>query len=146
MKAVQEKGGQVTVSIDSDGAVTMGTVHKMQAQLKELGLMKVIYTGEIGEAVPMMLPPDKVKQKLASLPDDMILNVKVDAAGVLTVNGKKTAGADLPKVVAKNMQAEPKLVVSVHTENETRYGAFLQTLQGLKKGGANKIAIQDPGR
>ena len=55
-KAVQEKGGQVVVSIDSDGGVTMGKVHKMQAQLRELGLNKVIYTGEWAKPCPWCCP------------------------------------------------------------------------------------------
>ena len=145
-KAAAEKGGKVVVSIDSDGGVTMDKVHKMHAELRELGLVKVIYTGEIGEAVPIMLPPDKARQKLATLPEDQILHVKIDSQGIQTVGGKKIDGADLPKFIAKKQANEPRLVVVLHTENKTRYGAFLQTLQGLKKGGADKIAIQDPGK
>jgi len=145
-KAAAEKGGKVVVSIDSDGAVTMGKVHKMHAELRELGLVKVIYTGEIGEAVPIMLPPEKARQKLANLPEDQVRHLKVDGEGILTVGAKKIDGADLPKLIAKKLANEPRLVVVLHTEPETRYGAFLQTLQGLKKGGADKIAIQDPGK
>jgi beta-lactamase regulating signal transducer with metallopeptidase domain/biopolymer transport protein ExbD len=145
-KASQEKGGKVVVSIDSDGGVTMGKIHRMQSDLKDLGLIKVVYTGELGEAVPMVLPPDKARKKLQSLPEDQILKVKVDAAGVVTVGGKKIAGEDLPKLIQKKMDKEPYLVVVLNTENETKYGAFLQTLQGLRKGGADKIAIQDPGK
>jgi beta-lactamase regulating signal transducer with metallopeptidase domain/biopolymer transport protein ExbD len=143
-KAVTEKGGQVVVSIDSDGAVTMGKVHMMQADLRDLGLYKVIYTGELGEAVPVMLPPDKAREKLASLPPEQVLKVKVNGEGVITVDGKQIDGADLPKLIHKKIAKEPHLVVSLHTESETRYGAFLQTLQGIKKGGADKIAILDP--
>ena len=149
-QAVQEviaaKGGKVVVNIASDGGVTMGKVHGMQAQLRDMGLMKVVYLGELGQAVPMVLPPEKARKKLASLPGDMVLNVKVDSAGVLTVADTKLAGADLPKLIKNKLAKEPKLVVALHTERETSYGAFLQVLQGLKKGGATRIAIQDPDR
>lgn len=143
-KAVQEKGGKVVIRIDNDGGVTMGKVHAMQAQLKDLGLYEVIYTGELGEAVPMVLPPDKAREKLEKLPKEMVLPVEVDAAGVVTVGGKKTAGVDVTKVVMKRMQAEPKTVVTLHTEKDTTYGAFVQVLESLKKGGADKIMIADP--
>ena len=38
------------------------------------------------------------------------------------------------------------MVVTLHTDKDTRYGAFLQVMQALRKGGADKIAIMDPGR
>ncbi|MEN8007958.1 MAG: M56 family metallopeptidase [Candidatus Krumholzibacteriota bacterium] len=144
-KAMQTKGGKVVIQIDSDGGVTMGKVQAMQAQLKEMGLLKVIYTGELGEAVPMVLPPEKARKKLEKMPKELILPVKVDGAGVLTVNDRQVDGADLPKVIARKMAKEPKLVVTLHTDKDTHYGAFVQVLQALRKGGANKIAIQDPG-
>lgn len=70
--------------------------------------------------------------------------VKVDAKGVVTVDGKKVKGADLAKVVQKQMQAEPMTVVTLHTEMDTTYGAFVQVLEELRKGGADKIVIGDP--
>jgi biopolymer transport protein ExbD len=143
-KAVQEKGGKVVIKIDNDGGVTMGKVHKMQAHLKDLGLYKVIYTGELGEAVPMVLPPDKAKEKLKKLPKEQVMPVKVDAKGVVTVGGEKVKGADLAKVTAKRMKAEPMTVVTLHTEMDTTYGAFVQVLEALRMGGADKIMIGDP--
>ena len=145
-KAAQEKGGKVIVGIDSDGAVTMGKVHYLQAQLRDMGMMKVVYTGELGEAVPMVMPPEKARKKLAQLPEELVLPVKVDRKGIVTVSGKQIDGADLPKLIAQKQAKEPKLVVTLHTDTDTSYAAFLQVLQALKKGGADKIAIQDPGR
>ena len=145
-KAASGNDGTVVVKIESDGGVTMGKVHGMQAKLKDIGLNEVIYSGELGQSVPMVLPPEKALKKLASMPEDMILNVKVDPAGVLTVDGAKVAGEDLPKLIKNKLTKEPKLVVALHTETDTRYGAFLQVLQGLKKGGATRIAVLDPGR
>jgi beta-lactamase regulating signal transducer with metallopeptidase domain/biopolymer transport protein ExbD len=144
--AASKNDGKVVVKIESQGAVTMGKVHGMQAKLKDIGLNKVVYSGELGQAVPVVLPPEKALKKLASMPEEMILNVKVNPKGVLTVADTKVAGEDLPKLIKKKLAEEPKLVVALHTEPETRYGAFLQVLQGLKKGGATRIAILDPGR
>jgi biopolymer transport protein ExbD len=140
----QEMGGDPVVLLATDGAVPMGLLHDVQADLLKVGLTDVIYVGESGKKLKMSLPPTKAKEKLAGLPEDMILPVKVDAAGVLTVRGKKIKGASLPDVIKKELQMNDKLVVTLHTERDTRYGAFLQVLGGLKEGGATRIAIQDP--
>ena len=96
----------------------------------------------IGRSSPAHLP----SQDGDLLPEELVLPVKVDGNGIVTVAGKKIDRADLPKLIAKKQASEPKLVVTLHTDKDTRYGAFLQVLQALRNGGADKIAILDPGR
>jgi len=142
--AVEEKGAKSVVSIDSKGDVTMKQLHSVQRDLQDLGLVKVIYTGELGESVPMVLPPDKAKEKLKNLDPEFIVHVKVDGQGVVTIANEKVHGAQVSKVIAKAMQENTYRIVVLHTDADTKYGAFVQVLREVKVGGADKIAIADP--
>jgi beta-lactamase regulating signal transducer with metallopeptidase domain/biopolymer transport protein ExbD len=132
------------VILDTDGSTSMGQLHAVQADLKKLGLTKVMYSGEMGKKVGMALPSKDSRKKIQTLPDDKLLRVAVLEDGILTINGKKTAGAQLVKIVQKELQREEFLVVVLETEQETSYGAFVQVLDDLKKAGATRIAIEDP--
>jgi len=72
--------------------------------------------------------------------------VAVAVDGILTINGKKTPGAHLTKIVQKEIQKEEFLVVVLETDRDTEYGAFVQVLDDLKKAGATRIAIEDPSK
>ena len=143
--AVGKKGGEAIINIDSDGGITMKQLHRVQEDLRDMGLMKVLYSGELGEVVPMMLPPDEARKKLQSLPKEKVLRVKVDGEGVVTIQGKKIKGAKVSDQIRKLLTKDDHLVVALHTDPDTKYGAFVQVLHSLKKGGAGKIAIADPG-
>ena len=145
-KNLQIKGEDAVVTIDADGGVTMDTLHQVQKVLLALELNKVVYKGETGSKLPLVLPPEKAKQALAKLPEEDLVRVKVDGKGVLTVDGRKTAGADLPDVVSKRLEKRSTVVFVLQTERDTTYGAFVQVLDGLKSGGATRIAVDDPGR
>jgi beta-lactamase regulating signal transducer with metallopeptidase domain/biopolymer transport protein ExbD len=145
LKKVASHGKEAPVIIiDSDGGVPMSEVHQIQKLMHKLELKKVKYKGALGQSLPMVLPPEKVNKKLAQLPDHQKLHIMVDGAGVVTIDGKKTKGAKVGQVVAKALQESPEMVVALHTEGDTTFGAFIQTLESLKKGGATRIAILDP--
>lgn len=143
--AVARKGGQAVIQIDSDGGITMKQLHDVQGDLKDMGMLKVIYGGELGEAVPMVLPPDEARKKLAALPEQKLIRVRVDDQGIVTIADKKVAGGHVTDVVKKMLTKEAHRVVVLHTDPDTKYGAFVQVLDALKKAGADKIALPDPG-
>ena len=144
--AAKKSGTHPVVVLETDGDVSMGQIHDVQADLLAAGLTDVIYTGGSGKKVKMAMPPAEANEKLAGLPEGMVVEVKVYATGATTVGGKKVAGADLVKVIEKELVREEHLVVALHTDRDTHYGAFIQVLDSLKKAGATRIAIQDPGR
>jgi beta-lactamase regulating signal transducer with metallopeptidase domain/biopolymer transport protein ExbD len=51
--AVGKQGGKTVINIDSDGGITMKQLHDVQGDLKEMGLLRILYSGELGKAVPM---------------------------------------------------------------------------------------------
>lgn len=134
-----------TIFIDTSGKTSMGQLYSVQKVLQKHELTHVVYKGKEGKKMKMALPSGDMERKLASLPEGQVLPVHVNCDGVVTVGGKKIKSANVGKTVASAMKDEPNLVVALHTDKDTHYGAFVQVLEGLKKSGCEKIAIQDPG-
>ena len=144
-KHAQNDEKMPAIVIDTSYKTSMGDLHKVQKVLQKNGLTHVIYKGEEGKKMAMALPSKGMQKKLADLPEGQVLPIFVSADGYAKVNGHKTKCAKVGWAVAKEMEKEPHLVVALHTEEGTRYGDFVTVLEGLKKSGCEKIAIQDPG-
>ena len=142
-KEAAKKGNSPLMIIDGDGDVPMGRLHKVQRHLRDLNLTHVSYRGEFQAAQNLVLPSGNIKDKLAQIPEDMIIHVKVDNMGIVTINRQEVAGARVPDVVGKLMQDNPNSVVILHTKKDTHYGAFVQVLGYLRDGGATRIAVAD---
>ena len=143
--AMKEFGGKNVVIIDGDKNVTMDQLHAVQADLNDLGLTKVKYTGALAKGVKLVLPPAKAQKKLEQMDPDKIVHVHVYADGTLTLDGEKIIADKMPNWIDKLMQEDPDRIVVIHTEPDTRYGALVQTLDAVRKGGATKISLADPG-
>ncbi|MBU8870022.1 MAG: M56 family metallopeptidase [Gemmatimonadales bacterium] len=143
--AVSKKGPKAIINIDGDGGISMKQLHSIQKDLRDMGMLKVIYSGELGEAIPLVLPPDEARKRLKTMPEEKVIRVKVDNKGVVQVRGKKTAGAHVSEQIRKLLAKDERRIVILHTDPDTKYGAFVQVLDSLKKAGADKIAIPDPG-
>lgn len=137
-------GKNPVVILDADGSVAMGRLHDVQDELRKAELTDIVYAGETGRKLTMSMLPADVRDRLKNLPDNLVMHVAVDGAGVLTVGGEQVPGRKLASETARAIDREPKLVVALHTSRETRYGAFVQVLGSLKQGGATRIAILDP--
>ncbi|MBE0565775.1 MAG: biopolymer transporter ExbD, partial [Krumholzibacteria bacterium] len=145
-KHAQAEGEGAVVSLDAAGDVPMGTVHQVQEQLRQAGLKKVVYAGDLPVKTPKVLPPEKANQLQQKVAAEDLATVRVDAAGVVTVDGEPVPGAKLAAVVGKRLAARPDTVFLLQSERGTAYGAFVQVLAGLQEGGATRIAVEDPAK
>ncbi len=46
-----------------DSGISMQQLHRIQQDLRDMGLLKVMYSGVLGEAVPIVMPPDAARKK-----------------------------------------------------------------------------------
>lgn len=143
-KAVQKHGGKCAVVLDGAGEVPMEMLYAVQTEMEDLGLMKIVYAGTLDHKLPMMLPPDQARAKLAKLPPKRVAHLKVDGEGRVFLGGKQIKPKLLSATVKKMLTREPDLVFVLHTQPQTRYTAFTETLDALQQGGAKKIAMADP--
>lgn len=143
-KVTNGNSDNVVVNIKCAPDATMASLFKVQREMLDLGLNKVSYSnGEFAE-LPIILPNDKLKEKMKKLPKEDVVFVVIKASGDILLNEHKISEEKLVKVIEKKMQMNPNLVVSVHMEDETRYDDFVTVLAGIKKGGADKILVNDP--
>ncbi|MCP4574095.1 MAG: hypothetical protein GY838_17175 [bacterium] len=144
-KVASKSKKKPTIVIDTSGKTSMGQLHLVQKVLQKNDLNHVVYRGHEGKKMKMALPAKGMQKKLAELPEGQVLPVFINCDGIAKVNGKQTKCTNVGWAVAKAMEKEPNLVVALHTEKDTSYGDFVTVLEGLKKAGCEKIAIQDPG-
>jgi len=75
----------------------------------------------------------------------MKVDVLLDDAGVLHIDGKKMKPEQASTWIGERLGKNPNLVVELRTETATPYEGFLESLDALKKAGATRIAIRNPG-
>jgi biopolymer transport protein ExbD len=143
-EAMQESDEKPIVNISCDGDVPMASLFKVQKQLLDMGLVKVSYDDNIGNNLPMVLPDDKLIQKMKEIPEDDICHVKIDADGKLSVGKKEASAQNTTDYIEKCMAKNPKLVVSIHMDKKTTYDDFVKTLASVKKSGCQRVFIDNP--
>jgi beta-lactamase regulating signal transducer with metallopeptidase domain len=143
-KATATYDTKPVVNISCDGDVAMASWFEVQKKLLEMGMVKVSFSDDIGNGLPMVLPDEKLIQKTKELPEDDICHVKVGADGQLYVGKKKAKGDKLVQYIEKRLVENPHLVVSIHMDQMTTYDDFVQTLARVKKAGAERVLINNP--
>jgi len=143
-EAMQDYDQKPIINISCDGGVTMASLFEVQKHLLDMGLVKVRYDDNVGNGMPMVLPDEKLIQKMKELPEDDICHVKVGADGQMYVGKQKTSVDNTTKHIEKCMEKNPKLVVSIHTDQKTTYADFVKTLASVKKSGCQRVFINNP--
>jgi beta-lactamase regulating signal transducer with metallopeptidase domain len=143
-KMTNGKTDHTVVKFDCDGDVSMASLFEVQKQMLDLGLYKVSYADGAGFDVPVVLPNEHLEKKMQSIPPENIANVTIKSSGKVLFNKMKVNGEKLRQVVEKSIKDNPKLIVSVHMDGETRYQDFVAVLGQIKKGGADKVFINKP--
>jgi biopolymer transport protein ExbD len=133
------------VNIVCDDGVEMKTLFQMHAILRGAGLLKVRYADQGGEPVPLMLPSKELIEKSKQIAAENITTLAVAPGGVCTLDGKKLPADKIHEVVAKHLQANPKLIVSVKMAGGATYGQYVHALRELGRAEAKRIFIQEPG-
>lgn len=141
------EGDAPVINLECKKTLPMGELFAFQQTLAERGLTKVRYLAG-AEAMPYKLPDadqsKKLAAKLAELPPEHVTHLTVTAAGDRLLDGKKLPMKKIMAKLSERIEADPKLVVVIETEAKTAYGSFVDAFAGLKKIGADKIAIAPP--
>lgn len=89
-------------------------------------------------------PPDATEQEIAK---KNLINLLVNAAGEVLFDGEMVEVRDITRVVKERLQDSPLLVVSVKTDQQTKYDVYIDVLDRLKKAWGDRptrISIADP--
>jgi beta-lactamase regulating signal transducer with metallopeptidase domain len=144
--AIKKVGGDdkehVVFNLTFDESATMETVSKVQHKLQESGIFKIVYNadGSINESSLVLASPE-LKEKTKNIPEKNISKVIVNAAGEISVDGKKVELAQMHDMTKKHLTLNSNLIISLNTEKDTKYTDYILVLKILKKAGATRILV-----
>lgn len=90
------------------------------------------------EAIELDLP----QSSTAVADEDRAVDVAVDAAGNIHLDGKPLALADLESSIAERVAADPEVVVAVRTDAAALVQRMVEVLDSVRAGGGKRIAFR----
>lgn len=136
---------QATVQFDCADEVSVVRVYEVQQQLQTLRMKKVMFGGKEGGRVPMALPTPEAKAKLAALPQQDRLDLKVGAGRQVNVDGADVPQGKAGEVIRQRTADNPKIVVSLTMAPDTTFKELKTVLEQLRTVGAQRIVMNEPG-
>jgi biopolymer transport protein ExbD len=86
-------------------------------------------------------PPGEVEIKI---PKKNITNLLVNAAGQVLLDGEQVQMNEVARIIKDKIFENDLLIVSLKTDNETKYSDYVKVLDQLKKAEAKRISIAEP--
>ncbi len=122
--------------------VSMGQVRMFHEALGEAGIDKIRYGKSDGEGLTIQLPPREALDRLAEMPETMIIDVVVGKNGGVVVGARNVEIDELKGVIEKKLEETPVAIVVIHNDEATSYGDFTKVLALAKKAGAERIVVK----
>ena len=72
------------------------------------------------------------------------MNLLINAAGNVAIDNEIVEIRDITRIIKERIQENPLLVVSVKTDQQTRYDVYLDVIDKLKKAEAKRISLAEP--
>lgn len=123
------------------------------ASLPDIVFMLLIFflvttTIDLDMGIPMQLPDEGGQFKVNP---ENISNVLINSTGQILIDDELTDLAQVQDVMRTKVEArgldndgKPRLIVSIKTEEGTKYNDYIQVLDAIKAAGATKISIAEP--
>lgn len=136
------KDGTVIVNLSCEADLPMGVLFEVQKAMVDLGFNKVNYQSDLVDAMPLVLPSGDVQEKLASIPQEDIAVLRLDASGEAYYDGTKVSIENLHDRVKTHGAKNDKLIIRIKIHKDATYDKFTQALHEVKAGGAKRIVIE----
>jgi biopolymer transport protein ExbD len=102
----------------------------------------VTTTIDAEKGLDLVLPPADTEQLEMSKKN--IVNLLINAAGNVAIDNEIVEIRDITRIIKERIQENPLLVVSVKTDQQTRYDVYLDVIDKLKKAEAKRISLAEP--
>lgn len=89
----------------------------------------------------LTLPPPGEQIKIAS---ENILNIYVNAVGKVLIKEKEVAVPEISRIVAEELERNPRLIVSLKTDLDAKYEDMIKVLDQLKLANTPRISLAVP--
>jgi len=94
------------------------------------------------KGVDIVLPPWGGEEM--PVPRNNICNLLVNAGGQVLLDGEVVEISDISRIVREKIFANDKLIVSLKTDEDTKFDTYVQVLDELKKADAKRISLAEP--
>ena len=116
------------------------------ASLADIAFLLLIFflvttTIDVDRGIGLTLPAKGEETEVRS---KNIANLLVNAQGEVAIDGELGAMNDVGRVIREKIMQNPNLIISVKTDRETKYDAYVQVLDELKVANATRISIAEP--
>jgi biopolymer transport protein ExbD len=132
----------VTVNLVCDDDVPMSDVRVFQETLLKLGISRISYVNGSGDHLPLQLPPQKAMDRLAEMPDEMLVDIYVGPGEGIRIGGRKVKTGSLTNVLKSVLEAQPMAIVVINNGSDTGYGDFTEVLKAVKAAGADRVVVK----
>jgi len=103
----------------------------------------VTTTIDVDKGIGLVLPP---KGETIEIKKTNITNLLVNAEGKVMIGDEVVDIIMIKSIIQSKLAQNPKLIVSVKTDANTKYRYYIQVLDQLKQARATRISIAEPER
>ena len=103
----------------------------------------VTTTIDVDKGIGLVLPP---KGDTTEVSKKNIITLLVNAEGKVMIDDNIVETAMIKNIIKGKIAKNPKLIVSVKTDENTQYKYYVQVLDQLKQAKARKISIAEPAK
>ncbi len=103
----------------------------------------VTTTIDIDKGIGLVLPP---KGEAKEVSKKNITNLLINAEGKVMVDDQITEIPMIKNIIKEKIAQNPNLIISVKTDEKTKYRNYIQVLDQLKQANAKKISIAEPAK
>ncbi len=101
----------------------------------------VTTTIDVDKGIGITLPPIGQEIKIR---EKNITNVLVNAQGEVLIDNQVVPIPAIKDIIKQKLLQNPRLIISIKTQRETKYGVYIKVLDKIKEGGATRISIAEP--
>lgn len=103
----------------------------------------VTTTIDVDKGIGLVLPP---KGEAKEVSKKNITNLLINAEGKVMVDDQITEIPMIKNIIKEKITRNPNLIISVKTDEKTKYLYYIQVLDQLKQANAKKISIAEPAK
>ncbi|MFQ5823719.1 MAG: ExbD/TolR family protein [bacterium] len=116
------------------------------ASLADIAFLLLIFflvttTIDVDRGIGLTLP---AKGQETEVRTKNITNLLINAQGEILLDNEIIPVHEINRIIRQKLEENPRLIVSVKTDRETKYNVFVQTLDELKIANATRISIAEP--
>lgn len=94
------------------------------------------------KGLDLVLPPPG--EQHIKIPKKNIANLLINEAGDALLDGKMIEISQISKTIKEKLLANELLIVSVKTDDNTKYDTYVRVIDQLKKADAKRISLAEP--